>query len=137
MPAPKLDLIGIIARDLEASLRFYSLLGVPVPEPDGSPHLECVLPNGLRLAWDTLDLIKTIDSHWVEPQGTRLGLAFLCESPAAVDETYRTVVQAGFASHREPWDAFWGQRYAQVQDPDGNVVDLFAPSSEEVTEPDA
>ena len=26
-----------------------------------------------------------------------------------------------------PWDAFWGQRYAQVKDPDGNVVDLFAP----------
>jgi hypothetical protein len=27
----------------------------------------------------------------------------------------------------EPWDAFCGQRYAEVEDPDGNVVDLFAP----------
>jgi uncharacterized glyoxalase superfamily protein PhnB len=26
----------------------------------------------------------------------------------------------------EPWDADWGQRYAQVKDPDGNSVDLFA-----------
>jgi uncharacterized glyoxalase superfamily protein PhnB len=25
-----------------------------------------------------------------------------------------------------PWDAFWGQRYATVLDPDGNSVDLFA-----------
>jgi hypothetical protein len=24
-------------------------------------------------------------------------------------------------------DAFWGQRYATVLDPDGNPVDLFAP----------
>jgi uncharacterized glyoxalase superfamily protein PhnB len=27
----------------------------------------------------------------------------------------------------EPWDAFWGQRYAVVHDPDGNGVDLFCP----------
>ncbi|MFL6036949.1 MAG: glyoxalase, partial [Gaiellaceae bacterium] len=27
----------------------------------------------------------------------------------------------------EPFDAFWGQRYATVVDPDGNAVDLFAP----------
>jgi uncharacterized glyoxalase superfamily protein PhnB len=28
---------------------------------------------------------------------------------------------------RSPFDAFWGQRYATVLDPDGNTVDLFAP----------
>jgi hypothetical protein len=27
----------------------------------------------------------------------------------------------------KPWDAFWGQRYAVVHDPDGNGVDLLAP----------
>lgn len=26
-----------------------------------------------------------------------------------------------------PWDAFWGQRYAQLQDPTGVPVDLYAP----------
>ena len=26
----------------------------------------------------------------------------------------------------EPWDAFWGQRYAVVSDPDDNTIDLFA-----------
>jgi uncharacterized glyoxalase superfamily protein PhnB len=26
----------------------------------------------------------------------------------------------------EPMDAFWGQRYAQVKDPDGTVIDLYA-----------
>ena len=28
--------------------------------------------------------------------------------------------------NKQPWNAFWGQRYAQVADPDGNLVDLFA-----------
>jgi uncharacterized glyoxalase superfamily protein PhnB len=63
----------------------------------------------------------------VPPQGTRTALAFLCASPTEVDATYAAVLGAGFAGKREPWDAFWGQRYAQVVDPDGNVVDLFAP----------
>ena len=35
--------------------------------------------------------------------------------------------RAGYDGHKEPWDAFWGQRYAQLRDPDGNDVSLFAP----------
>jgi uncharacterized glyoxalase superfamily protein PhnB len=37
------------------------------------------------------------------------------------------VVSAGHTSSRAPFDAFWGQRYATVLDPDGNAIDLFAP----------
>jgi uncharacterized glyoxalase superfamily protein PhnB len=36
------------------------------------------------------------------------------------------LVAAGYEGKKEPYDAFWGQRYANVVDPDGNVVDLFA-----------
>jgi uncharacterized glyoxalase superfamily protein PhnB len=52
---------------------------------------------------------------------------FGCESPAAVDELYAALVADGVHSYAEPWDAFWGERCAEVLDPDGNVVDLFAP----------
>jgi uncharacterized glyoxalase superfamily protein PhnB len=72
-------------------------------------------------------MVKELDPSWVEPVGHRMGLAFKCDSPAAVDALYHTVVQAGYAGHKEPWDAFWGQRYAVVEDPDGNLIDLFAP----------
>lgn len=123
-----LDMIGIVCKDVAASLRFYKLLGLPVPklEPD-DPYVECTLPSGLRVSWNDLEMMKKIDEHWVEPAGQRMGLAFLCESPAEVDAAHASIVEAGFASNKEPWDAFWGQRYAQVVDPDGNVVDLFAP----------
>jgi uncharacterized glyoxalase superfamily protein PhnB len=56
-----------------------------------------------------------------------MSLAFECASPQAVDELHAQVVGAGFDSKDEPFDAFWGQRYANVADPDGNVVSLFAP----------
>ena len=50
-----------------------------------------------------------------------------CDSPHGVDDMHSKVVGAGFLSKDEPYDAFWGQRYATVLDPDGNAVDLFAP----------
>ena len=123
----KLDLVGIVAKDITESLRFYGELGLPVPEPGEEDHVECTLPNGLRIAWDSVELMQKISEHWEAPAGHRMGLAFLAESPQAVDETYARIVAAGFQGHKTPWDAFWGQRYAQVQDPDGNIVDLFAP----------
>ena len=125
---PRLDAIGITSADIAASCRFYMLLGVPVGEPSpGEDHHEATLPSGLRLMWDSVELIKQINPEWEPPAGHRLGLAFHCGSPAGVDLTHAAVVNAGFPSKSDPWDAFWGQRYAQVVDPDGNVVDLFAP----------
>lgn len=124
---PKLDALGIVSKDLAASARFYRLLGVDVPEPDGD-HLEATLPNGLRLMFDDVKLIQQLDPSREEPRGGhRVGLAFLCDSPAEVDETYQRVLDAGYRGKDEPFDAFWGQRYATVVDPDDNAVDLFAP----------
>jgi uncharacterized glyoxalase superfamily protein PhnB len=36
------------------------------------------------------------------------------------------MVGIGFTGFKPPWDAFWGQRYAILEDPDGNHVSLFA-----------
>jgi uncharacterized glyoxalase superfamily protein PhnB len=54
-----------------------------------------------------------------------MSLAFLCSSPEEVDATYERLATLGHG-YKEPWDAFWGQRYAIVKDPDGNHIDLFA-----------
>lgn len=125
---PKLDAIGIIAKDMGASLRFYRLLGLDFPEETGGEdHVEAMLPGGLRVMLDTEELVKGFMKDWEEPVGQRMGLAFLCDSPAEVDELHDKVVAAGYGSKTAPWDAFWGQRYAQVLDPDGTAVDLFAP----------
>ena len=121
------DLVGMVVRDMAAALRFYRLLGLEIPPSmDTEPHVEVVLPGGFRIAWDSLEMITGIDPEWIEPVGQRMTLAFKCESPAAVDALYERVVQNGYSSHKAPWDAFWGQRYAVVVDPDGNRVDLFA-----------
>ena len=121
----ELAAIGIVTRNPADAVRFYRLLGVDVPEPDGD-HLDVTLPNGLRLMWDTEELMKKLDPEREEPRGHRMALAFECDSPGAVDELHAKVVDAGFRSKVAPYDAFWGQRYATVLDPDDNPVDLFA-----------
>lgn len=122
------DLVGLVVEDMAASLAFYRRLGIDVPpEADTEGHVEITLPGGLRLAWDTVEVIRSF-LEWEAPQGGhRIGLAFRCDGPAEVDTRHGDLVAAGYRSHLQPFDAFWGQRYATVLDPDGNPVDLFAP----------
>ncbi|MBA3233435.1 MAG: VOC family protein [Propionibacteriales bacterium] len=125
---PRFDLIGFVVDDMAATLAFYRQLGLDIPdEADNEPHVEGALPGGLRFAWDTVETIRSFDPNWSPPSGGhRMALAFACESPVAVDATYAELIAAGYSGYQEPWDAFWGQRYATVHDPDGNSVDLFA-----------
>ena len=120
-----LSAIGIVTKDMKESVRFYRLLGVDVPDPSGD-HLDVTLPSGVALMWDTLELIKQLDPEWVKPAGHPISLAFRCINPKEVDEVYGRITAAGFRGKTPPFDAFWGQRYATVLDPDGNAVDLFA-----------
>jgi uncharacterized glyoxalase superfamily protein PhnB len=122
---PELNAIGIVSSNLRASIAFYRLLGVGFPE-DGEGHIEVTLPNGLRFMLDAEDVVKSFRPDWTRQTGNQLALAFECGSPAEVDERYEQVTAAGFVGEKEPWDAFWGQRYAQLRDPDGVPIDLYA-----------
>ena len=124
----QLNAIGIVASDMARSIAFYRLLGVDLPETRGEGHLEAALPSGLRLMLDSEETIRSFRPDWQRAAGNQLALAFECASPAEVDEVYARVVEAGFRGEREPFDAFWGQRYASVLDPDGVPVDLYAAS---------
>lgn len=125
---PRFDALGIAVANMKAAVDFYSRLGLEFPEGSESEgHVEASLPGGLRLMLDTHEVIRSFDSDWTPPTGTpRISLAFLVDSPAEVDSVHRELVDAGYESYLEPFDAFWGQRYATVCDPNGNHVDLFA-----------
>jgi len=124
----QLDAFGIVAGDLSRSLAFYRLLGLEFADgAENEPHTETTLAGGVRLMFDPVSTIQSFEPGYVHTPGSAgVSLAFGCGSPDEVDSTYRLVVDAGFEGHREPWDAFWGQRYAQLRDPDGNGVDLYA-----------
>jgi uncharacterized glyoxalase superfamily protein PhnB len=123
----RFEAIGVVVADMARALAFYRLLGLEFPEgAESEGHTEASVA-GVRLMLDTEETVRSFDPDWQPPAGGhRIALAFRCDSPAEVDQTYSLLLGAGGSSHKEPWDAFWGMRYAEVKDPDGNIVDLFA-----------
>ena len=123
----RLDAIGLVVTDMAESIRFYTLLGLNVPDegPDAQ-HVDIDLGGSMRLMLDSAKLMHEI-SDWSPPTGGhRVSLAMRCDDPASVDAMHTAIVKAGFRSIADPFDAFWGQRYATVSDPDDNPVDLYA-----------
>jgi catechol 2,3-dioxygenase-like lactoylglutathione lyase family enzyme len=123
---PELNAIGIAVSDMATSIRFYRLLGLDVPETPDEGHVDTFLPNGVRFMLDSEDVMRSFREDWSRQTGNQIGLALECGSPAEVDEVYARVTGAGFHGEKEPWDAFWGQRYAMLLDPDGVEVSLYA-----------
>jgi catechol 2,3-dioxygenase-like lactoylglutathione lyase family enzyme len=123
---PDLNAIGIVVSDMATSIRFYRTLGVDMPESPDEGHLAATMPSGVSLMLDSEETIRSFQPEWTRETGNQLALAFKCSSPAEVDEVYARVTGAGFEGEKEPWDAFWGQRYALLRDPDRVEVNLYA-----------
>jgi uncharacterized glyoxalase superfamily protein PhnB len=125
---PRLEAFGIPVTDMARAVSFYRRLGLEFPEgSEGEGHVEAQA-GGIRYMLDSEDVMRSFDPEWKRPSdGHLVGGAFRCDTPEEVDQVYAELLEAGGSAHKEPWDAFWGQRYAQVKDPDGTVIDLFAP----------
>jgi catechol 2,3-dioxygenase-like lactoylglutathione lyase family enzyme len=120
------DAIGIISEDPNKSVRFYNLLGVELKKFGDTDHYEAITPSGVRILLDSIDVIQSFEPDFKRVRGNGMTLCFKQDSARKVDELHATLTRAGHKSIKEPWDAFWGQRYACVADPDGNQIDLFA-----------
>ena len=126
---PRLYAFGIVVSDMGRAVAFYRRLGLEFPEDaENEGHVEAELGGGVRYMIDTEEVMRAFDQEWKRPSdGHLVGGAFRCESPEEVDRVYAELLEAGGTAYKEPWDAFWGQRYAQLRDPDGTVIDLYAP----------
>ena len=125
---PLLTVVYLFVRDMDATIAFYERLGLAVTRV-GDSHARAEWPTaGARLEFGTANLTKSYDPNWRQPTGAATNtLNFELASRDAVDEMYAELTSAGYAGHLAPIDAFWGQRFAIVDDPDGNVIGLQSP----------
>jgi catechol 2,3-dioxygenase-like lactoylglutathione lyase family enzyme len=123
---PTLNAIGITVSDMARSIAFYRALGLDVPETPDEGHVDTFLPNGVRFMLDSEEVVRSFLPDWEREDGNQIAIALECSSPAEVDEVHARVVAAGFQSEKDPWDAFWGQRYSILIDPDGVRINLYA-----------
>lgn len=123
----KLNAVGVCSSDLKVTAKFYELLGFNFPKfsPE-EQHLEPIPDSGsIRLMIDSASLIESIIGQKpFAPNHSSFAIEY--NSPSEVDEIVQKVKENGFKIFKEPWDAFWGQRYAIVEDPDGYKVDLYS-----------
>jgi catechol 2,3-dioxygenase-like lactoylglutathione lyase family enzyme len=86
------------------------------------------MSNGVLLEIDSVEFAKRWNPGWrVEPGSPRNVAGFGLSSREAVDRLYEELTEAGYRGQHGPHDAFWGARYAIVEDPDGNPVGLMSP----------
>jgi catechol 2,3-dioxygenase-like lactoylglutathione lyase family enzyme len=128
--SPVLAQLNLVVADMAASVAFYRLLGLTIDDrhPFSAHHLEVQIPGGFTLELDSIEFARRWDSGWRGQAGAaRNVIGFDLPSRQAVDDLYRRIADAGYATQQPPWDAFWGARYAVVEDPDGNPVGLMSP----------
>jgi uncharacterized glyoxalase superfamily protein PhnB len=133
---PDLKQIDLVVDDMEATLAFYRALGVDIPEQaiwrtaTGAHHVDIAMPGGLILHFDSPALAKVYDRGWRAPtgRGTRSVLSFQVPTREDVDRIHAQLCALGHPSAQPPYDAFWGSRFAIVEDSDGNHVGLMSPT---------
>lgn len=119
----------LIVEDIDASLAFYRRLGLSVPDLEpGGVHVEINVGGVIFLALGTVELTKSYDPGY-RPRSLPPGsvMQFHLAGVGGVDRLYADMTGAGYHGHLAPFDAFWGNRYAEIDDPDGNVVGIHGP----------
>lgn len=130
MTGAKLEQINIVAADPSASAAFYRRLGIAVaPAEADTFHIGGEDPDGFALDLDAPWFARVWNSGWAaaESLAGRVVIGFGLASREAVDAAYAELTGAGAGGLQPPFDAFWGARYAIVEDPDGVAVGLMSP----------
>jgi predicted lactoylglutathione lyase len=134
---PILEQVNLVVSDMEVTVDFYRRLGLTIdemPQEWNAHHRRASMPGGLELEFDSPQSVASWDQGW--PPGQRASvIGFTVATREAVDEIYARLTDAGAKAQQPPIDAFWGSRYAVVEDPDGNAVGIMSPPETEHQSP--
>ena len=132
----RVDGFNLVVSDMAASVAFYELLGLEVDDtmPEFMDHHRTVrVGDEFDFDLDSAHFAGMWNPGWPGGAGGTTGvLGFLVDTRDEVDETVARMAAAGHPVQMAPMDAFWGSRYAVIEDPDGNAVGIKS-----VPDPDA
>jgi len=135
LPIPiTLHQVNLVTPNLPATVEFYRLLGIDIPDT-GTPwqphHRTATFDAGLPDEGLDFDIDSTAFASYWGSEGIPTGplLGFDVPSREDVDTLYQRITTAGHPGLREPYDTFWGARYAILQDPTGIAVGIMSPSN--------
>ena len=130
MSGARFNQVNLVVRDMGASLAFYRRLGLDIPAPWESGghghHAKAETGGEVDLEFDSHQLAHAYNQGFAAERG-RVVIGVGLESREAVDALWHSLLAEGAQGLQPPFDAFWGARYAIVEDPDGNPVGLMSP----------
>ena len=143
---PTLNQLNIVSGNVDAAIAFYRKLGVDIPDPrirrtaTGAHHvsaIEGIAPDGATLDLDSAAFAQIWNKGWAgrKDLAGRVVVGFSVSSREEVDRLYGEMTAAGHRGLQAPFDAFWGARYAIVEDPDGRAVGLMSPVEDRYRSP--
>jgi uncharacterized glyoxalase superfamily protein PhnB len=123
--------IHLFVKDVAATVAFYRRAGLEF-ESVSKHFARAMRPDGAAaLEIGSHELTRGYDPGFAGPTpGGSTALQIGLDSREAVDAAFASLTAAGYEGHLPPFDAFWGARYAEVRDPDGNLVGFQSPRDE-------
>jgi catechol 2,3-dioxygenase-like lactoylglutathione lyase family enzyme len=139
---PTLNQLNIVSSNPEASIAFYRRLGLDIPDRQvwrtatGVHHVSAE-DAGIDFDLDSTAFAQLWNNGWRGRRDLagRVVVGLHVATREEVDRLYGEMTAAGHRGLQEPCDAFWGARYAIVEDPDGIAVGLMSPKSAEHRSP--
>jgi len=140
MGKPVLDQINLVCGNMDASIAFYRRLGVDIHDTaiwhtsTGAHHVSAgdrSTDQMIDFDLDSTAFAQCWNSSWkgrTDLKG-RVVVGFSVATRTAVDDVFRDMIDAGYRGLQEPIDAFWGARYAILEDPDGIAIGVMSPIS--------
>ncbi|MGB3409871.1 MAG: VOC family protein [Microthrixaceae bacterium] len=129
-----LSQVNLIVTDLARAKEFWEILGWQSTPRHANAAL-LTFPNGMNLVLHEPDFAQLWDPAYAGPTIGSTVLDINLPSREAVDETHDRVIAAGFSSSVEPWDTFFGARYAIVCDQDRHRIGLKSPQDPSMSYP--
>src|SRR5688572_26412368 len=137
VPQPTINQINLISDDFDSTIDFYRMLGMQVRDPHHTPsgepfHAEHQPQEGTMLEIDSATFARVWNRGWAgeDALNGRIVVGLSVSSRDEVDNLYREATARGHRALQEPYDAFWGARYAVLEDPNGLAVGLMSPIDE-------
>ncbi|HET7848817.1 MAG TPA: VOC family protein [Pseudolabrys sp.] len=146
MSKPILDQINLVCGDLDASVAFYRRLGVEIADAGvwrtatGAHHANAAprpADHAIHFDLDSAAFAQIWNAGWKGRSDLRgrVVVGFRVPARADVDDVFRGMTGAGYCGLQQPQDAFWGARYAIIEDPDGIAVCVMSPIAPERKSP--
>lgn len=132
MQMPFLNQVNIVTGDFGRCEDFYRRIGIKFESPPTKGrkafHKNGEDERGNRVEFDSAEFAQIWNPGWAgrSDLGGRVVLGFACPSRDDVDRIFRDLADAGYRALAQPHDAFWGSRYAIVEDPNGIAVGLMS-----------